>query len=474
MLNSRQAGRNDPCPCGSGRKFKQCCLPRVETEERVWKSQLEASRSLANQLMEFSDREFADQFPRAMVDFYVGNSGPNPKFDESQILFPYFLYQWSPEPRKDKEKFSPGAVAQFFLAKNANRLSPVERELLSEFLARPMSFYEAIEVWPEWGMRVRDVLTGAEDTVRERMGSTFLQPGDLFYAQLIKLQGVGTLNSMAPLPIPPKMKSDVVALRARLRKRLGRGEGPLQDGELRRFDREIRSTYLEIRNYLLTPPIVSNTDGELYELHELQYSIGSPQLAFDLLCNLGAGIEREEWLSHAKFDESGQLVSVDWEWLKRGNRKHKHWDNTILGNLRIDRRKLTVTVNSAERAARIKSEIAKRLGLAAVLVEDKIVDSNSKLRRRANRPKAQKPSPEPALTPEILEIAAESMRKFEDSWVRQKIPALGSMTPYQAAKDPDAREVLESLLLEMERSPKEHFIGGIRPNVERLRAKLKL
>jgi len=21
----KTAGRNDPCPCGSGRKFKQCC-----------------------------------------------------------------------------------------------------------------------------------------------------------------------------------------------------------------------------------------------------------------------------------------------------------------------------------------------------------------------------------------------------------------------------------------------------------------
>ncbi len=20
-------GRNDPCPCGSGKKFKKCCLP---------------------------------------------------------------------------------------------------------------------------------------------------------------------------------------------------------------------------------------------------------------------------------------------------------------------------------------------------------------------------------------------------------------------------------------------------------------
>jgi hypothetical protein len=28
-LQRRDAGRNDSCPCGSGRKFKACCSPRV-------------------------------------------------------------------------------------------------------------------------------------------------------------------------------------------------------------------------------------------------------------------------------------------------------------------------------------------------------------------------------------------------------------------------------------------------------------
>nr|WP_280177772.1 DUF1186 domain-containing protein [Mesorhizobium sp. NFR06] len=26
----RHVGRNDPCPCGSGKKFKKCCLPELE------------------------------------------------------------------------------------------------------------------------------------------------------------------------------------------------------------------------------------------------------------------------------------------------------------------------------------------------------------------------------------------------------------------------------------------------------------
>ena len=27
-------GRNDPCPCGSGNKYKKCCLPKEEAVER--------------------------------------------------------------------------------------------------------------------------------------------------------------------------------------------------------------------------------------------------------------------------------------------------------------------------------------------------------------------------------------------------------------------------------------------------------
>jgi uncharacterized protein len=31
----RNVGRNDPCPCGSGKKFKKCCLTLAQTEGRI-------------------------------------------------------------------------------------------------------------------------------------------------------------------------------------------------------------------------------------------------------------------------------------------------------------------------------------------------------------------------------------------------------------------------------------------------------
>ena len=32
---SAAPGRNDPCPCGSGRKFKHCCLQKHASEDSV-------------------------------------------------------------------------------------------------------------------------------------------------------------------------------------------------------------------------------------------------------------------------------------------------------------------------------------------------------------------------------------------------------------------------------------------------------
>ena len=37
--------RNDPCPCGSGNKYKKCCLAKAEAVEREQLAKAEARRS---------------------------------------------------------------------------------------------------------------------------------------------------------------------------------------------------------------------------------------------------------------------------------------------------------------------------------------------------------------------------------------------------------------------------------------------
>lgn len=33
-----KVGRNNPCPCGSGKKFKKCCMLRIDAVERQRRS----------------------------------------------------------------------------------------------------------------------------------------------------------------------------------------------------------------------------------------------------------------------------------------------------------------------------------------------------------------------------------------------------------------------------------------------------
>ena len=39
-------GRNNPCPCGSGRKYKQCCLRAVDVADLTWRRMREAEGRL--------------------------------------------------------------------------------------------------------------------------------------------------------------------------------------------------------------------------------------------------------------------------------------------------------------------------------------------------------------------------------------------------------------------------------------------
>jgi len=39
-----KTGRNDPCPCGSGKKYKKCCLPKDQAAQRQHVAQQQAER----------------------------------------------------------------------------------------------------------------------------------------------------------------------------------------------------------------------------------------------------------------------------------------------------------------------------------------------------------------------------------------------------------------------------------------------
>jgi hypothetical protein len=479
----QKTGRNDPCPCGSGKKYKQCCLKDAVTSEvSPWSQQRDASGWLVQQMLNFARQRFAKDLLAAWSDFNQDDSPVPIEEDpaEGQIFVPYLLFDWDPEPRSPRRPPVAGVVAQSYLLKMGSRLSELERLILEQAMTQPLSFYEVVRCDPGEGMVLRDVLIGGEVEVMERTASRVMRPGDLGYGQICELPEVTTLGRLAPLCIPPSRKAPLVRLREKLRKKIAKQNRGLTAADLIRYRDDIRTVYLDVRDAMRTPPRLTNTDGDPLVLHTLTFRTGSAHAAFEALAPLARGFSKKELLQAAKFDRDGTLLSVEIPWQKQGNRIHKDWESTLLGHIQISGRSLVVEVNSEKRAAKVRQEIERRMGI--LVVHQKTLTQTPNASWKKSKPGTtagesaanagpETHTPEPAFTEQMRE---EFQREVEN-WIFQKIPALGGRTPLEAIEDPDGKEIVDSLLLGWERQ-NETIADALafRPDINAIRRLLKL
>jgi hypothetical protein len=344
----------------------------------------------------------------------------------------------------------------------------MERDLLRSYMTSPVSFYEALSIQPDQGFTTRDILTNINFEVREKMGTQDLAVGDILYGQMCHAGGITTMSFNAPFRIPPRMKAAIVELRQILQEAKESREF-LSEQDLQGFAEDTRERYLEIVDDMMAPPVLVNTDGDLLEFHTMTFNIPSAQAAFDALAPLAEGVPPEALLHSAEFDSAGALSKVEIQWLKKGNKKFKTWENTVHGKLWINGRSLRAEANSEQRARKLRKEIEKRLGRTGAIYKGTEIKSSEELMdmARGEEPGGTKSSrrAEEAIQtdPELQQAARAFMQKEYEAWIDKKLPILGGKTPRHAVKNPDGREIVESLLLDFERSEK-----GKDDNVARL------
>lgn len=307
-----------------------------------------------------------------------------------------------------------------------------------------------------------------------------LTGGDILYAQMSPLEGLTTMAFCAPLPIPPSMKSIIVAQRMQLQS-IGRKRKKLRTfstDDLLNFEEDFRELYLEIIDRLNAPPVLYNTDSEPLEMHTMKFELRlSPADAFDLLAPLLAGIrEKEDVLAENEYAASAEPETIAFAWYKKGNKKMKSWDNTILAHLRLSPGLLVADVNSRRRAEKLRAEIENRLRLGVVHRETLVKTSEEMLEqvRHMSPERRQKDAAQAKLLkdPAAQAVLRDFLQKEADAWIHKKLPALGGRTPLQAVKDPDLREIVESLLLDFEHRVATSYPPGAAPDFSAIRKRL--
>jgi SEC-C motif len=474
-------GRNELCPCGSGRKFKHCCLQVRDADDMARMRLRGAEGALVPALFVYAAREFGnDFFSEAWEEFFLWHSVTDDVADSREFgttFDPYFVFSFVADPAEEDlpADWPTEPVALHFMREQVEACPDFHREFVQQACKSPPSFFVVESAEPGRAIDLRDILTGRCLHVLEQSASRTLRRGDITFTRVITAGGASIMIGASPWVIPPAWHLHVIDFREKLRPRR-----LLTRDDLLEYEIEIRSAYHEIVRAILHPalPALQNTDGDRIEPTTMTYTLAvSASEAFERLRPL-ATLDGEVYVDGEVSDEAGALTAATLTWIKRGNRQHKDWNNTTLGALRLEGQRLVVDVNSARRRDRIAKEIAKRFGSLARLVDTKVTDVAQSLEACRVAGGGTAPT-RPSLSsvveqaPELAALEAEFTRRHWHAWIDAKVPALGNRTPRQAAKTARGRERLAALLADVERMAERSSSAG-RPDVGELRRRLGL
>lgn len=248
-----KTGRNDPCPCGSGKKYKKCCLAKAEAEDFPYRRISQVYDNLVERILAFVNKEIdLDLMDEALDAFMLrkGQSGPLVPFDGfSQLFVPWALFSWripgktaaKLQPQADQQKLSKTIAALYFSVKG-KKLDSFDQKVLHSCVDAPFSFCEITETTPGKGFICKDLFTGQVREVFERSASEALAKGDIFFCSIAPVDEFEILLGTSPVKFGAAAKVRVLALI----ESFGAEAGGMKADTLLEHDAAIRALFLEL------------------------------------------------------------------------------------------------------------------------------------------------------------------------------------------------------------------------------------
>ena len=97
-----KVGRNESCPCGSGKKYKVCCGAAPETESPqilAWRRLSRAVQDHAPKLLSFiAESHGRGAIPEAWEEFTLWSGEPfDPESPQVTLFYPWLFHVWRPD-----------------------------------------------------------------------------------------------------------------------------------------------------------------------------------------------------------------------------------------------------------------------------------------------------------------------------------------------------------------------------------------
>lgn len=413
-----KTGRNDPCPCGSGKKYKKCCLAntfvQVGREETIRKR-------LVDNLLELYNKKYRDTIEEAHVMFW-DNFVPQEHLEghlldiAHQNFFEWICFDFVIDPNENK------TLIDLYMEQN-KKITQDEHAVLTKMKNSCISLYEVQEVFPEKGLLLKDLVMGEEYDVKEKLATQGLRKWDIFATRLLLIDGQYIMSGSA-FPYHLHYKESILDS---ITQEYRDYQGEFPDGTMDMFLKESGDLfnfywYDPIQNPVY--PKMHTTTGEPMVLSKAVFDIRVHDAVVRALPKIKGFEQREEgytWYDKRKPDGSA----------------------TILGTVKIQGNKLVLECNSRKRLERGKKLIVKAGADAIFHKADTFQDPIEAMKANKNRP----PKREKELPIELQqEFYNQYMQKHYEGWFQDHIPALDNKTPLEAIKTPQGKQKVIELL----------------------------
>jgi hypothetical protein len=397
----------------------------------------------------------------------------------NNFFIPWFLFNWISDEAVESNDFdSTITVAENYVKSYEKNLNDPEKQFIEAMKKTYYSFYSVLDVDFEKSLTVKDIMLGTTHFIKERKGTHCLKRGDVLFSRILTVNNQSIFIGMAPFLIPVQYNTSLIDFRKWLIEE--NNQNPLNPEVLRgEFDWELLDYFFEIMEavYTRSLPTLFNTDGDLLQFSKSYFELFmEPKEVLNRLLPLTLSKDAEQFLQDAQHDKRGGIKKVEFPWLRKGNKQHKNWNNTVMGHITLEKGKLILETNSEKRIQKGKKLLSKYLGEAIQFQKTLIESPEQKMKSMSKSDKENiKKEDDLLLLPEVQEQIKAMAQAHWETWFDQPIPVLDNQTPRQAAETVEGREKLEALLLQYERYDLEREDNDpLKANIDFLRTELAL
>jgi len=201
--------RNASCPCGSGRKYKHCCLVREEAVARAARFE----EAVSGRIQDWATRQFDDEIGTALEEY----AGSRRRLGDDDLAI---FVEWF---HTDRELADGATPAERYAARPD--LAPAERAAAARIAAARLGLHRVLAVEPGVSLVLEDVVSGGLATVRSQRVSRAAVRWDILLGRVMEGEPQslwGPTRTFTPAEEP-----EVLAELERLARSDGRGvDGP--------------------------------------------------------------------------------------------------------------------------------------------------------------------------------------------------------------------------------------------------------